>query len=71
MKTLLRIAAALALLVPGVPGVMLVFAALSAQTSQDFWIPLALGGFLVGNAIFAGAILLAVAEKFGKPAERQ
>lgn len=67
MKTFLRIAAAAGFLVPFIPGVLLTSAALRSETSQDFWIPLAIGGFLVGNAIFIGAILLVAAEKFGGP----
>lgn len=66
MKTLLRIAAVLSFLFPFAVGMPLLLAALSSKTSQDFWIPAAMGSFLVGNAIFVGAILLFSAEKLSR-----
>jgi CHASE2 domain-containing sensor protein len=66
MKTLLRIAAVLSFLFPFVCGVGLLLAGLSSQTKEDFWLPIAIGSFLVGNAFFVGAILLFAAEKLSR-----
>ncbi len=66
MKALLRIAAVLSFLFPFVFGAALLMAAFASKTTQDFWIPGALGSFLVGNAIFVGATLLVAAEKFSR-----
>jgi len=63
MKILLRIAAALAFLFPFLCGVGLLGAALSSNTTEDFWLPTAIGAFLVGNGFFVGAMLLFAAEK--------
>jgi len=64
MKMLLRIAAVLAFIFPFSIGAALLVAAFSSETRQDFWIPAAIGAFLIGNAIFVGGVLLAVGEKF-------
>jgi hypothetical protein len=65
MKILLRMAAVLAFIFPFGIGAALLVAALSAPTTQDFWIPAAMGAFLIGNAVFVGGVLFAVAEKLG------
>jgi hypothetical protein len=65
VKALLRITAALAFVFPFVSGVALLGVAI-ASDYQDGLIPGAIGPFLVGNAFFAGAMLLVVAEKFGR-----
>jgi len=65
MKTLLRIAAVLSFLFPFVFGMWLLIAALSSST-KDLLVLAAMGAFLVGNAFFVGAMLLAAAEKLGR-----
>jgi len=67
MKQLLRIAAVLSFLFPFVSGVGLVLLGLvSARTTEDAFIPIAIGCFLVGNAIFVGGILLVAAERLDR-----
>jgi hypothetical protein len=65
MKTLLRTAAVLSFLFPFVIGVWLLVAAL-ASNGGDMLIAAAIGAFLVGNAIFVGAVLLVAAEKVSR-----
>ena len=69
MKILLRIAAVLSFFFPFVFGACLLMVALGSKTTQDLWIPGAIGAFLIGNAFFAGALLLVAAEKFSRKAE--
>jgi hypothetical protein len=71
MKILLRIAAVLSFLFPFLCGAGLLSAALATNTASDFWIPAAVGSFLIGNAIFAGAILLFAAEKLSRTTGRE
>jgi len=66
MKTLLRIAAVLSFLFPFLFGMGLLVAALLSGTAQDFWIPSAIGAFLVGMAFFLGGILFFAAEKLSR-----
>ena len=68
MKTFLQIAAGLSFLFPFLVGAGLFVMALSSPTTQDFWIPAALGAFLIGNGIFVGAILLFAAVKVNRNA---
>ena len=65
MKTFLRITAGLAFLFPFVSGVGLLKLAISSDYKEGL-LPGAIGSFLVGNAIFVGAMLLVAAEKFGR-----
>ena len=65
MKTLLRIAAVLAFLFPFVSGAGFLATALTSNHSDGLAIG-AIGSFLVGNAIFIGAVLLVAAEKFNR-----
>jgi hypothetical protein len=66
MKTLLRIAAVLSFLFCFAGGAGLLIVALSLRTAEDVSIPAVIGCFLVGNAIFIGAILLFAAEKLSR-----
>jgi hypothetical protein len=70
MKTLLRITAGLAFLFPFIAGVGLLNVAFSS-TYQDGLLAGAIGAFLVGNAIFVGAILLFAAEKLNRNLGRE
>jgi hypothetical protein len=64
MKNLLRIAAVLSFLFPFLGGVgCLLQAAFSPKSDPDAALLSILGCFLVGNAIFIGAMLLFAAEK--------
>lgn len=65
MKTALRFAAAVGFLIPFIPGVWLIRSGFSAPTTQDMAIPIAIGAFLAGNAVFVGAVLLFAAENLG------
>ena len=64
MKKLLQIAGVLSFLFPFVGGVVLLIGALSSPSgSGEAPMLTVIGFFLIGNAFFAGAILLFAAEK--------
>ena len=70
MKTSLRIAAVLSFLFPFVFGVALLLMGITSDYKDGLMIG-AIGSFLIGDAIFVGAILLFAAEKLNRSEARK